>query len=124
MKKTIFPISGLHPLQRVQQYLPKLYGSVWLETQDISLTSAPHHNMPVDRPAKKNTSRSKCKGLACENCKPGFKHLCSKCNKLFCPKCVLSEKHNCLAIEPDPEPYIYESAIAQSDAHQMDTPTG
>ena len=105
-------------------YLSSFSAAYSLETQDMLLTSAQHHNMPVDHPAKKNTSRSKCRRLACGNGKPRFKHICNKCNKWFCPKCVLSDKHNCLAIEPDPEPYIDESVIAHSDAHQMDTPTG
>ena len=55
--------------------------------------------------AKKNTSRTKCKGFACGGGKPRYKHICLECGKRFCPKCVLSSAwHKCSVIEPEPEP--------------------
>ena len=74
------------------------------------LIRMPQYNMPADRHVKKNSSRSKCKGLACGGCKPGYKHLCFECGKWLCLKCVLSNaRHKCLVIEPEPEPSRDES---------------
>ena len=74
-------------------------------SQRMFASCPPCHSMSVVRTAMKNTSRTKCRGLACGGGKPGYKHLCLDCGKRFCPKCVWpSSRHACSSIAPAPEP--------------------
>ena len=61
--------------------------------------------MPAERIAKKNTSRSKCKGHIRGGGRPGFKHLCVECGNRFCPECVKSSaRHKRTVTDAEPEP--------------------
>ena len=110
------------PFELWYSYLSSLFVAYSFVTQGILITSVPYHNMPADRPVKKNSSRSNCKGFACGGGKLGFKHVCSKCKQWFCPKCVVfSERHKCLVIEPEPEPYSHPLPESSTSAVRWDS---